>query len=158
MTCVLTHLNKDAHTDQACTHTWTDTHINKHTHMADSQTTLTRTCHHTLQTYCTHECTVASTQKQRRALTDSCILHTTGGWWHLKWGGRARSNGWNGINAMVLNTWFQCVGHHSIYSVQGIIMRRPSLHQPPVFIIYVCTYLAFSSAWPRCLSFVSNWW
>ena len=34
---------------------------------------------------------------------------TTGDWWHLKWGGQARDDGWSGISGMVShasNTWF----------------------------------------------------
>ena len=33
-------------------------------------------------------------------------IPTTGGWWHLKWGGRAGGNGWSRISGMASNTWF----------------------------------------------------
>jgi hypothetical protein len=43
-----------------------------------------------------------------------CIhtLSTTGGWWHLNWGKRARVNDWSGISGMVSNTsstWFDVI-------------------------------------------------
>ena len=65
-------------------------------------------------------------------------VFVTGGWWNLHWGGRARGNGWSGIDGTVSNTWFPCVWCHSICSVLAIIMSRPalsSLHR-----IYITIY------------------
>ena len=53
--------------------------------------------------YCIHT--------HRRANTEYTEW-STGGWWHLNWGGRARGNDWSGIGGMVSNTsitWVPCV-------------------------------------------------
>ena len=58
-------------------------------------------------------------------------LPTKGGWWHLNLGGRAHSNGLNGINWMVSNTWFPClIPFHSLHSRHYCEPSYP--HQPPV--------------------------
>ena len=47
--------------------------------------------------------------------------HTTGGWWHLNWGGQARGNGWSGISGMPFH--LQPSSHH---------YEPSSPQQPPV--------------------------
>ena len=74
------------------------------------------------------------------------LPNTTGGWWHLNWGGQARGNGWSRMSGMVSNTWFPwfpCVWCHSIGSIPDIIMNLPPISSLHCFIlrsVLVCGY------------------
>jgi hypothetical protein len=54
-------------------------------------------------------------------------IYRTGGCWHLYWGGQPQSNGWNGMNGRVSNTWFPGIWSHSIHFFPAYIMRCPPL-------------------------------
>ena len=82
-------------------------------------------------------------------------LHTTGGWWHLNWGGQARSNDWSGISGMVSNTpntWPPGVWCHSRRS--GHYYEPFSPQHPPVLhtlLISVVVHPVYSAtSWIIC--------
>ena len=53
-----------------------------------------------------------SSYSDRSPVRIGAYVISTGGWWHLNWGGGACGNVWNGVSGMVSNTsntWFLLV-------------------------------------------------
>ena len=57
-------------------------------------------------------------------------MRTTGGWWHLNWGERARGNDWSRIVE-----WYQTHQTHGFQVFDAIIMSRSQ--QAPVNCILI---------------------
>ena len=65
------------------------------------------------------------------------MLYSTGGWWHLNWGGRACGNGWSEVSGMVFNTsstWFDAVPFAAFHLHRSRHYYEPSSpQQPPLY-------------------------
>jgi hypothetical protein len=56
-------------------------------------------------------------------------VYTTGGWWHLNWGGRACDHVWRGMGGMVSNTsitWFDAIPFAPFQSLRAVLPSEAS--------------------------------